>query len=263
MTTGISWTDATFNGWWGCTHHGPGCAHCYAEALARRYGHDVWGPNKPRRIFGEAHWRELHKLNELAAAEGTSRRVFVGSMMDICEDREELVPIARRLVLCARRYPWLDFLLLTKRPERYPTILPADWGDGYPNVWLLASAVTQREVDLNGEALRRLPAIVRGLSLEPLLERVTTRGMPWIHWRIVGGESGARSEARFFAPEWADVVVRDADADDAAAFVKQMGTQWAYGQSLLSRKADDPAEWPAALRQQHHPLPRRSAPVAF
>ncbi len=45
----IEWTDHTFNPWWGCTKVSPGCDHCYAEALAKRYGHDVWGPGAARR----------------------------------------------------------------------------------------------------------------------------------------------------------------------------------------------------------------------
>lgn len=35
-TTGITWTDATFNPWWGCTKVSPGCTHCYADAFAKR-----------------------------------------------------------------------------------------------------------------------------------------------------------------------------------------------------------------------------------
>jgi hypothetical protein len=44
----IEWT---FNPWWGCAHVSAGCAHCDAEALARRYGHDVWGARDSRCLF--------------------------------------------------------------------------------------------------------------------------------------------------------------------------------------------------------------------
>ena len=39
----IEWTDATFNPWWGCTKVSDGCKFCYAQTLANRYGHSVWG----------------------------------------------------------------------------------------------------------------------------------------------------------------------------------------------------------------------------
>jgi len=257
IDTGIGWCDDTFNLWWGCTEHGPGCLHCYAREWAKRCGLDIWGPKKPRRIFGEKHWKQLDEAQALAIASGESRRVFVGSMMDLAEDRDELVPIARDFFHRVRaRYHALDFLCLTKRPERYPLILSADWGNGYENVWLIASAVTQEEVSRNVAALEAVPARVRGLSIEPQLEAVRVRSKA-IHWRITGGESGGRDKARFYDPEWSRLVIADAEADGAAAFVKQFGTLWAYGNRVLSKKADVPAEWPVDLRVQNHPLPRR------
>jgi len=42
--TDIEWTDHTFNPWWGCLEVSPGCDHCYARELARRFGRPVWGP---------------------------------------------------------------------------------------------------------------------------------------------------------------------------------------------------------------------------
>lgn len=58
METGISWTDHTFNIVWGCEKVSPACDFCYAEAFAHRMGFDVWGKDKPRRVFGPAHWNE-------------------------------------------------------------------------------------------------------------------------------------------------------------------------------------------------------------
>jgi protein gp37 len=41
----------------------------------------------------------------------------------------------------------LDWLLLTKRPQNIERMLPADWGDGYRNVWLGATAENQAWFD--------------------------------------------------------------------------------------------------------------------
>ena len=38
--TGISWTDKTFNAWWGCAKVSPACDFCYAERDAARYRRD-------------------------------------------------------------------------------------------------------------------------------------------------------------------------------------------------------------------------------
>jgi len=66
----IEWTDHTFNPWWGCARVSQGCVHCYAETLAHRFGHDVWGPpgTTQRRQMSESYWRQPRRWNERAAA---------------------------------------------------------------------------------------------------------------------------------------------------------------------------------------------------
>ena len=52
--TMIGWCHHTFNIVWGCRRVSEGCAHCYAEMLAQRWGYRVWGdPTTPRRIVSE------------------------------------------------------------------------------------------------------------------------------------------------------------------------------------------------------------------
>lgn len=76
QATIIGWTDHTFNIVWGCTKVSPGCKNCYAECLSERYGWDVWGPGKPRRMFDEKHWAEPVKWNDQAQKDRRRRRVF-------------------------------------------------------------------------------------------------------------------------------------------------------------------------------------------
>jgi len=63
--TKIEWTDHTFNPWTGCTKVSPACAHCYAEAWAKRSGIVEWGPGKPRRRTTPAEWRKPLKWDKL------------------------------------------------------------------------------------------------------------------------------------------------------------------------------------------------------
>src|SRR5258706_450821 len=86
--TDISWTDHTFNPWWGCTKVGPGCDHCYAEALALRFG-TRWGVGQPRRFFGDKHWNEPRRWHKKALAVGNRRRVFCASMADVFDNEVE------------------------------------------------------------------------------------------------------------------------------------------------------------------------------
>jgi SAM-dependent methyltransferase len=82
----IEWTDHTFNPWWGCTKVSPGCDHCYAEALAKRYGHNVWGAGNQRRVMSQKHWQEPFKWNERARKAGRVDRVFCASMADVFDN---------------------------------------------------------------------------------------------------------------------------------------------------------------------------------
>src|SRR5262249_33271172 len=131
----IEWTTHTFNPWWGCTKVSDGCKFCYAEALARRYGHHVWGPLAQRRLMSDIHWKQPLKWNTQASRQGARSRVFCASMADVFD---ESAPPGQldRLWKLIRQTPCLDWQLLTKRPQRIASSLPKDWGNGYPNVWL-------------------------------------------------------------------------------------------------------------------------------
>jgi protein gp37 len=189
QTTIIGWTNHTFNLVWGCVKISPGCKNCYADTLAGRYGWDVWGPGKPRRTFGDKHWKEPLKWNELARAESKRRRVFCGSMCDVFEDHQTVTAEREKLWPIIRRTPWLDWQLLTKRPERITESLPSDWGDGYANVWL-GTSIESNEYAGRADHLRKIPATVRFVSYEPALGPLDELDLTGLDWVIYGGESG-------------------------------------------------------------------------
>jgi protein gp37 len=101
----------------------------------------------------------------------------------------------------------LDWLVLTKRPELVPGRLPDDWGQGYPNVWLgvsVGSNETLPWLDL----LRPIPAALKFVSAEPLLERVDFRPhLSWLGWVITGCERAAKGKRSVMDVDW----VRDID----------------------------------------------------
>lgn len=184
------------------------------------------GGDAPRRFFyGEKHWREPVLWNEKAAAAGVRRRVFCASMADWLEDREDLVPHLARLLGVIRETRWLDWQLLTKRPENWRGRLAKvkallagsasenDQGlwrfvDGWmhyghvpENVWIGTTVEDQKRADERIPQLVKIPARVRFLSCEPLLEAVDLRyaafngadsfgALTGVDWVIAGGESG-------------------------------------------------------------------------
>lgn len=203
----IEWTHHTFNPWWGCTKVSPACQNCYAESIARRYGHGVWGAKAPRRFFGEDHWKEPLRWNAKAQSEGRRKRVFCASMADVFEAREELEEPRRQLWELIGATASLDWLLLTKRPESVAAMVP--WLGFWPdNVWIGTTVENQEWADRRLPFLARLPAARRFLSCEPLLGSLdlsnwlhpATAALYPINWVIVGGESGPQSRA--MSPVW-------------------------------------------------------------
>lgn len=247
-TTGISWTDATFNPWIGCAKVSPGCDHCYAEvSTPSRTMKIVWGPQEARKRTSAGNWNLPVRWNAAHAAfqaqHGRRRRVFCASLADVFDNRTD--PQWRAdLWALVRSTPNLDWLMLTKRIGNVPAMLPADWGNGYPNVWLGISVVNQDEADRDISKLLSVRARVRWLSMEPLLgpvnlrldrpvteedrqdmdswcSTITTAAGVGIKWVVVGGESGAR--ARDIPPGAAESLREQCRRSGVPFFFKQWG----------------------------------------
>ena len=224
MTTGIEWTDETWNPVTGCSRVSPGCDNCYMFALYPRLkamgvpGYET-APDDvrlmPDRLNAPLTWRK-------------PRKVFVNSMSDIFHPH---VPFkfARDIFAVMRQAAQRGhiFQILTKRPGRavgfwnnYQYEFAGDW---HPNIWIGTSVESQKYAP-RITALERLPAPVRFVSAEPLLERLDLsewleRGA--LHWLIAGGESGPN--ARPMRPEWARALRDQAAAYDVPFFLKQLG----------------------------------------
>ena len=230
-TTGIEWTDSTFNPWWGCTKISPACDHCYAADLDKRTGGDHWG-NVPRRRTSEKNWNEPRRWQkraaEFMAERGRKRRVFCASMADVFDNQVD--PTWRDdLWALIRECPDLDWLLLTKRPQNIEYMLPRFWYDIKGSVWLGTTVEDQKRAEQNIPHLLKHNSAVRFLSCEPMVGEIDLSAWlfpdlsDWIgdlDWVIAGGESGAH--ARVADPSW----FRQLRDQCAAARVPFLFKQW-------------------------------------
>lgn len=174
--SGIEWTTHTFNPWVGCTKISAACDHCYAEAWAKRAGRAVWGARAERQQTKT--WGNPVKWNRQAEGAKERPRVFCASLADVFDNHKSILPEWRELLWkLIRETPNLDWLLLTKRPQNIARYLPADWGAGYPNVWLGTTVEDQKAADQRIPHLLNVPCAVRFISAEPLLGPVDFR---WI-----------------------------------------------------------------------------------
>ncbi len=188
----IEWTHHTYNPWIGCQKVGPGCDHCYAETWDARFNGARWGADAERQRTSQANRNKPISWNRKAMNAGERHRVFCASLADVFDNHASILPEWRAdLWAMIRQTSHLDWMLLTKRPGNIAKMLPADWGDGYPNVWLGCTITSREEMLRDGPKLACLDALVRFWSVEPLLGDlgdVPSGLMPDLV--IVGGESG-------------------------------------------------------------------------
>ena len=187
-TSGIEWTDATWNPVTGCSKISPGCKFCYAERLAHRL--QLMG--NPRYTNGFAVTLHADQL-ELPLRWRVPRRIFVNSMSDLFHEAVpfEFVDRVFDIIECA---PHHVFQILTKRPQRL-----AEWqrirtrSRAIPaNAWLGVSIESGRYI-ARADVLRPVDVGIRFISAEPLLGSLAGLDLSGISWLIAGGESGGSS----------------------------------------------------------------------
>ena len=142
--------------------------------------------------------------------------VFVNSMSDLFHPDVPLDFIQRVFKVMADT-PRHTYQILTKRSKRLASL--ADKLDWAPNVWMGVSVESERYA-FRIDHLRSVPAAVRFISAEPLLEALPNLDLSSIHWLIAGGESG--HNARPMDEEW----VLDLRDQCAAAGVNFFFKQW-------------------------------------
>lgn len=200
--SGISWTNHTFNPWWGCVEAGEECDNCYARTFSEGKRRAMWGAETPRIAASEKVWRDLDKWNTRARDAGKPAFVFVASMADILENRRDLDALRARFFEKVQETPWLTYLLLTKRPEMYASLVPAHWhrpGLWPRNVWPGTTCGLEKRKHRVWSLLNNTPEeAIRWVSAEPLLEYVDFTEVieNGIRWVVVGGESGPAGKRR-------------------------------------------------------------------
>ena len=211
LNSPIEWTSATWNPVTGCTKISAGCAHCYAEALAKRL-----------RAMGNARYADGFEVHlhedalDLPLSWKQPRMVFVNSMSDLFHEQ---VPFGfiEKVFRTIQRADWHTFQILTKRGERLAELAPRlPWPE---NLWMGVTVECQ-ECAGRIDYLRTVPAAVKFVSAEPLIGPLEI-DLEGVDWLIVGGESGPR--ARPINPDWVRALRDQCVREGVSFFFKQWG----------------------------------------
>lgn len=275
-TTAIEWCHHTLNPWIGCAKVSEACKHCYAEVstparVMRSKGEETWGVGSVRHETKD--WEaDIRRWNRAALAVGERRRVFCASLADVFENHASLPSLRARLFAAQLAATGLDHLLLTKRPENVPSMVPAAWLEpgGWPaHVWIGTTVESQEWAEKRIPRLLAVPATVRFLSVEPMLGPIDLRwalnrdrmhscsrggeahngsdmcaachsgdpGVETVTWVICGGESGPH--ARPMHPVWARDI-RDQCASAGVPFLFKQWGDWVPRDLSYANLTDDP-----------------------
>ncbi len=223
--TTIEWTEHTWNPTTGCTKISPGCAHCYAEVMAKRLC-----------AIGVRGYENGFKLSLMPERLGQPVKrkkptvYFVNSMSDVFHEDvpDEYIDDIFDVIAKTPRH---TYQILTKRADRmreyFTKRLVPD------NAWL---GVSVEDID-HGlprvDLLRHIEAKVRFLSCEPLLQDLMVVDLSGIHWVIVGGESGSR--ARPMEKSWVLSMQAACEIQGVAFFFKQWGSWGADGEKRAKK----------------------------
>lgn len=233
----IEWTESTWNPLTGCTKISPGCKFCYAERMAKR----LQAMDQPR--YANGFELTLHPDSlELPLSWKKPQRIFVNSMSDMFHE-DVPTEFIHKAFDVMRRASWHHFQVLTKRSERLLALSPSIfWPE---NVWMGVSVERQDYVGRIDD-LRRTAAVIKFLSLEPLLGPLRTLDLEKIDWVIVGGESGPG--ARPMEERWVLDLKSQCHDADVPFFFKQWGgfNKKKTGRLLEGRTWE---EWPRAVAE--------------
>ncbi len=248
MGTKIQWTDETVNFWMGCNKVSPGCKFCYMERMQ--------GKEKAKRI-----WRTGDSTFNKALRLKNPSMLFTCSMSDFfIKEADEWRTDAWDVI---RKTPQHIWQILTKRPERILECLPADWGEGWKNVWL-GTSIENQDYLHRASTLANIPAQIRFISAEPLIGEIDFKkdehGKVFLenfHWCIIGGESGYENGPFGFREcklEWIEKIIVDLENTQVKVFVKQVGTFLGKQMKMKDMHGGEIYKFPEHLKIREFPL---------
>lgn len=250
--TKIEWATKVWNPVTGCTPVSDGCRNCYAE---RDTGRNLPGHHEPPfstirfhpdRLDQPLRWRK-------------PQRIFVCSMGDLFHEDVPMDWVVENIMPVIEKAPRHLFMILTKRPKRMRAVLEyyhrkdvEAIGHAVPcgNLWLGVSVEDQRTVDERIPVLLNTPAVLRFVSVEPMLGAINLTGHHWgapmifhLNWIICGTESGP--QRRPYPPGGIRSLRDQCVAAGVPIFIKQI--------SIDGKVSKNPSEWQEDLRIREIP----------
>ncbi|MCR4925736.1 MAG: phage Gp37/Gp68 family protein [Clostridiales bacterium] len=223
-----------WNVWHGCRKKSEGCANCYMFRRDSQVGVDS-SIIKKTGSFYDLTKKKRDGSYKIKADDGD---VYICMTSDFfIEEADEWRKEVWDMV---RERQDLSFVIITKRIERFEVALPDDWGNGWENITICATAENQKRADERIPILLDLPIKHRHIIHEPMLEKIDISeylktGL--IEKVICGGESG--DNARECDYSWILNTRKQCEDNKVKFYFKQTGANFTKDNKHYSIKRAD------------------------
>ena len=216
--TSIAWTDRTRNLVYGCRKIDidvltGACVKCYIWRGLPRYGVN---PDILTYLNVQNAIKDFQKWSK----DPSIVRIFLNNYSDTFHEEIPFTTIDLWHEKIINAFPNFQFQLLTKRIGR-AMLYYRQRGRVPNNIWVGCTIGAKNRL-FRLSQLRQIPARVRWVSFEPLLEDLGDFDLKGISWAVCGGESDIKNP-RPMDLQWATNLQRICERDSVAFFFKQRG----------------------------------------
>lgn len=197
---------AMWNPWHGCHKCSPGCKNCYVFYLDAIRNKDADIVTKSKSNFNLPLKKDRNGNFKILSGKEIATCFTSDFFIEEADDwRNEAWEIIRKR-------PDLNFLICTKRIERFNLCIPDDWGNGYNNVIIAVTCENQKKADERLPVLLKIKAVKKCIFAAPILEDIDFS--PYlksgkINMVSVGGESYKNARECNF--DWVKHIKDDCD----------------------------------------------------
>lgn len=156
---------AIWNLWHGCHKLSEGCKNCYVYRTDLKYEKDS------SKVYKTGNFNLPLKKDRKG-----EYKIKSGELLYTCftsdfflEDADQWREEAWSII---KERSDLDFLIVTKRIDRFNIALPKDWGSGYDNVEICCTVENQDRADYRLPIFLKLPIKKKSIICEPLLSEI-------------------------------------------------------------------------------------------
>jgi len=209
-----------WNLWHGCHKLSAGCKHCYVYRGDSKRGVDS-------SIVAKTKSFDL----PVQKKRNGEYKIPSGTMVYTCFTSDFFVEEADHW----RAEAWemirlrndLQFMMITKRIDRFYEMLPNDWGNGYEHVTICCTVENQDRADYRLPIYKAAPIKHKIIICEPLLEWIDLSAYAigsWVKQVVVGGESGYEARACDF--DWVMELRNHCVEQNVSFWFKQTGANF-------------------------------------